>query len=206
MLRAVVAAAVLAAPARVPATVEEQRARLPPPATCTDLIEGVWQAHRYNPPFGDWMIYTLTVRRVHRATSGSGALAGTIEAHSWTGGPAQSEPPPCAPGIRHWVVAQDARGSYDSATRGIAFGAYNWRVQSVLCAPWAGYHPDQFTGTIDPALQEFISVNNDGGRAVNEPVLFRRVGCLDDLGRAHPVVTPPPFTPPRHPGCNREVD
>lgn len=195
-----VALATLVIPATVPATVEEQRARLPPPASCTDPVEGIWQAHRYNPPFGDWMIYTLTVRRI---SSGVGILTGGIEAHSWTGGPAQSEPPPCGPGVLHWVVAMDGAGSYDPAARTIDFQGSHWRIQTVYCNPWAGYHADHFTGTIDPALQEFISVNNDGGRAVNEPVLFRRIGCLDDLGHAHPVVSPPPFAPPTRAGCGR---
>jgi hypothetical protein len=46
------------------------------------------------------------------------------------------------------------------------------------------YHPDHFTGTIDPQREEFQSVNNDGGRAVNDPMVFRRIGCVDQAGSA----------------------
>jgi hypothetical protein len=46
------------------------------------------------------------------------------------------------------------------------------------------YRPDHFTGTIDPAIQEFQSVNNDGGRAVNDPMVFRRIACGEGDGEA----------------------
>jgi hypothetical protein len=50
---------------------------------------------------------------------------------------------------------------------------------------------------------EFQSVNNDGGRAVNDPVVFRRVQCndgehLDSEPRI--AVAPPPFYPPEDEG------
>jgi hypothetical protein len=196
----VLVGALLALPAVVPATVEEQRARLPPPATCEDPVAGLWRSHKYNPRFGDWAIFTLTVRRV---ASTPGALEGAIENHSWTGGPTQSAPPPCAPGVLHWVVEMTARGRYDASSRRIEFWGTRWWVRERPCRGWAGYNLDHFTGAIDPAIQEFQSVNNDGGRSVNEPSVFRRVRCGDAPEAPHPLVRPPPFRPPprRSGGC-----
>ena len=37
-----------------PATVAEQRARLPPPADCGDKVEGKWKALVYQPNGGAW--------------------------------------------------------------------------------------------------------------------------------------------------------
>src|SRR5688572_24465640 len=37
----------VASPSPVAATIEEQRARLPPPAECPDDVEGTWMAIRY---------------------------------------------------------------------------------------------------------------------------------------------------------------
>src|SRR5687768_9516453 len=53
----------LAFPGRPRANVQEQRARLPPPATCQDPVEGIWKSHALYPNHGIWHIFTLTVRR-----------------------------------------------------------------------------------------------------------------------------------------------
>ena len=58
------------------ATIEEQRARLPPPATCADGVEGVWLSHTYNPVYRDWYMFTL---RIRRKAAGSKELVGEIE-------------------------------------------------------------------------------------------------------------------------------
>ncbi|MEZ4407614.1 MAG: hypothetical protein R3A52_14215 [Polyangiales bacterium] len=82
------ASAVVAAPALSPATVEEQRARLPPPAVCRDPIEGVWASHKWEPPYNEWMIFTIEVRRDTRRpprTPGEIPLTGRITAHAWIG-------------------------------------------------------------------------------------------------------------------------
>ena len=194
--------AVMAFPVVVPATIEEQRARLPPPAACTDPVVGEWRSHHYNPRWGDWMIFTL---RVRRETPTSDVLLGTIEAHSWSGGPTEASPGPCAPGMKHWIVEMTARGSFVPATKQIEFWGTSWRVRETLCLPWARYNMDHFTGVIDHGIQEFQSINNDGGRSVNEPVVFRRVSCLDPSEAMHPAVAPPPmFVPHARRGCARE--
>jgi hypothetical protein len=69
------------------------------------------------------------------------------------------------------------------------------RSEHVYCERWAAYNLDHFTGRIDTELQEFQSVNNDGGRAVNEPKVFRRVRCLEPPMAPHVAIAPPPFYP-----------
>lgn len=194
-------AAPLVRPAR--ANIQEQRARLPPPATCTDPVEGVWMAHKYNPAYTDWSIFTLEIRH---APGNPAGLVGVIKNHGWSGGPQQSEPPgpPCRPGQKHWVVSMPAQGRY--ANGRIEFWATSWTLENRICELFAGYNLDRFSGTIDPAIQEFQSVNNDGGRAVNDPAVFRRVRCLDSSTSVpHTKVAPPPFYPHiTTGGCGRE--
>ncbi|HEY8427073.1 MAG TPA: hypothetical protein VIL20_01810, partial [Sandaracinaceae bacterium] len=69
-------------PSRAPATIAEQRARLPPAAECDDeIVAGIWRSHAYNAQFGDWAVFTLTIRRVPGHPD---QLVGTITNHSWT--------------------------------------------------------------------------------------------------------------------------
>jgi hypothetical protein len=183
-----------------PANVQEQRARLPPPATCTDPVEGVWLSHTYNPDFQDWYMFTLRIRRI---TPGSDQLIGDIESHSWNGSPTESEPPACRFGLNHWTVQMTAQGSIDKGA--VSFAGTQWQPKETFCGHGPGmgeYNLDHFSGQIDPALQEFQSVNNDGGRSVNEPAVFRRIGCLEPPPVPHVQVAPPSFYPPgRGGGC-----
>ncbi len=189
-------------PGMAPATVEEQRARLPPPAQCEDPVEGVWMSHKFDPVFQDWYIFTA---RIRRASAGSRDLTGDIEAHSWEGGAAAVEPPACRPGLNHWSVLMQAQGTLHG--RHIEFWGIHWEPLHTWCGrtPQPGeYNLDHFTGEIDPAIQEFQSVNNDGGRSVNDPTVFRRVRCFDPPNVPHVTVAPPPFVPPEHRGgCTR---
>jgi hypothetical protein len=183
-------------PARAPATVQEQRARLPPPAQCPDPVAGIWKSHSYSEVYSDWTIFTLDVRRVDGSPS---ELSGTITNEQWIGAPEQSQPGPCT-GNLHYKVSMDALGSVKDGH--IAFGGVGeWRMDAVLCGDFSygGYNLDRFTGDIDPELLEFQSVQNDGGRAVNVPVVFRRVQCLDGTTPTEEprvFVAPPPFYPP----------
>ena len=59
----------------------------------------------------------------------------------------------------------------------------------------------EISGRIDPEIQEFRSVNNDGGPAVNVPQVFRRIRCFPPQSNPHVTVDPPPFQPPRTGGC-----
>jgi hypothetical protein len=184
-------------PLRAPATIQEQRNRLPPPAECTDPVAGLWKSHQYDPNYRDWTIFELDI---HRVDGSETQLTGTIRNHSWDGDPTQQEPPGCRPGYGEWLVSMDARGTVD-AQGNIYFGGHGaWRLDQVICN-WGpgGYNLDHFTGVIDRALNEFQSVNNDGGRAVNDPTVFRRIRCHNELNNdpvnPNPISTPPPFYP-----------
>ena len=93
---AVIVACMFLMPGRAPGTVNEQRARLPPPARCKDNeIEGVWKSHAYNKRYLEWTEFTLPLAplgtdfqlQVWEAlttipfgqTAGYGELAGWIE-------------------------------------------------------------------------------------------------------------------------------
>lgn len=182
-------------PGRAPATVQEQRARLPPPAQCPDPVAGIWKSHDYDTVYLDWTIFTLDVRRVESSAT---ELVGTIANESWRGDPEQSQPGPCV-GQMHYRVSMDAKGTVVDGQ--IAFtGLGQWRMDELVCGDFNGlYNLDSFTGLIDPDLLEFQSVNNDGGRAVNFPVVFRRVKCLEGTKldeEPRISVAPPPFYPP----------
>jgi len=192
-------AGILLFPAVAPATIAEQRRRLPPPAHCEDPVEGVWRAHKWNDDFSDWVVFTL---EVHRKEGSESLLEGTIENRSWPGTPQQEEAPPCGFGVFHWIVKMTAVGTI-TPEGDIRFGGTRWWTEQVLCnhGP-AGYNLDNLSGRIDPALQEFQSVNNDGGRAINEPMVFRRIRCFDGSVAAPEVnPVPPDFYPGRSSGC-----
>jgi hypothetical protein len=186
--------------ARAPATVEEQRARLPPAATdCEDPVAGVWKSHKYDPRFGDWYSFTLTI---DRDANDRQKLVGTIHAHSWTGDPQQEEPPPCTAGVWHWTVMMTAEGTVTDDGR-IHFGGTSWRFENAYCgrALSSGeYNVDNFSGIIDPEIMEFQSVNNDGGRSINDPMVFRRISCNQAPPSPHVNPVPPPFVPDQG-GC-----
>lgn len=195
-------------PSIAPATVAEQRARLPPPATCQDPIEGVWMSHKYEAPFDEWMIFTLEIHRapgapLHPPPGAAVPLVGRIQAHAWFGGgPQASSPPPCGRVTSHWTVEMTAEGTL--VDRRVNFWGTRWAVGQVFCGSRTfGYNLDHFTGLVDLELLEFQSVNNDGGRAVNDPTVFRRVRCLEPVAPPHPYVAPPSFQPPRRSGCGR---
>ncbi|MBK9371195.1 MAG: hypothetical protein IPN01_33690 [Deltaproteobacteria bacterium] len=98
--------ALLVLPRVAPATVAEQRARLPPPKACDDPVAGVWMSHQYSERRGTWDQFTLTI---HRDPAAPGRLNGTIHNHVWEGGPADERPPPCE-GQLDVVVRMNAEG------------------------------------------------------------------------------------------------
>ncbi len=184
-------------------TVAEQRARLPPPAECTDPVAGIWKSHSYDFVHYDWTVFTLDIKRVE---PGVDRFTGTITNHSWEASEAQSSPPPCTGALRY-VVSMDAEGKVESGVIDF-YGVGTWRLDDVPCGYWdMDYNLDHFTGKIDPELYEFQSVNNDGGRSINDPVVFRRVKCHDGQdveGQADEpriAVAPPPFYPPEDEGA-----
>lgn len=179
------------------ATISEQRSRLPPPAHCEDPVEGVWKSHMYRPRWGEWECFYL---EIHRVQGNAIELTGSIKNHSWRGDREEQEPGACR-GRDQWIVSMDGRGTING-DRIVFGGVGQWRTDRVLCGrgPW-GYNLDNFSGTIDRDLLEFQSLNNDGGRAVNEPTLFRRIRCFPPGAQPHIQVDPPPFFPERTGGC-----
>jgi hypothetical protein len=193
--------AIVIVPSRAPATIQEQRERLPPPAEgCDDPISGVWKSHQYDERYRDWTIFMLNIRR---SEDNESELVGTIINHSWDASPDDEEPPPCSAGASEWIVSMDARGTISPDGRIFFGGVGQWRLDQVICN-WGpgGYNLDNFSGVIDPELFEFQSVNNDGGRAVDDPTVFRRVRCLDAPPSPHVISTPPPFYPDTGGGCS----
>lgn len=182
------------------ATVEEQRARLPPPQECEDPVAGIWRAHHFRPKYREWYIYLLEVRRV---SPGSPQLTGTMSSEFWNGGKDLEQPPPCTPPRLHAKVRMPSRG--EAVGEHIRFDATSWEELGEPCGKLhIAYNLDHFSGDIDPKLQEFQSVNNDGGSAVNEPMVFRRVHCWEEPKppRLKVTVTPPPLVPAhRDRGC-----
>jgi len=193
-------------PRRAPAgTVAEQRARLPPAAACDDNVIGTWKSHDYRSRWRQWTIFTLTIERVDDTDE----LRGTILNESWRGDDTQSEPGVCAGELRY-KVSMDAVGRVHDGQ--IEFGGVGtWRLDEVLCGSFdGGYNLDNFTGPLDVEILEFQSVNNDGGRSVNQPTVFRRIECVEEpIKKKGPkvVVKPPAFYPPSEDdsgsgGCN----
>jgi len=181
------------------ATVEEQRARLPPPAECPDKVTGTWQAIIYNERQATWYDYQLTIRRSAPVAdpNGPGPLEGEMVSHYWSGLPNNDKPVPCTPGARDITVKMPGKGTIDAGAN-LVFGAKTYTVDSIACGPAQRYNPDNFTGKIEGAINEFQSVNNDGGSAVNEPAVFRRTRCLDAPFRNKSKAPPPAFAPPKH--------
>ena len=111
-------------------------------------------------------------------SAGQPLLTGDVLARFWVGTAQQSEPQPCGVTRFDREVFMPATGVATGLQ--VAFGGTSWRPHRNHCGPagWS-YNPDHFTGTIEPAIQEFQSVNNDGGEAVNEPTVFRRIRCSE---------------------------
>jgi hypothetical protein len=192
-------AVLLFASSPAPGSVEEQRARLPPPAAdCSDPVEGVWLALTYAGFQSTWYEETLNVRR---KAPGSPQLEGIMTAHFWRGSPTDKAPPPCGLlGVEATVIMPDATGKAEG--QNIEFGATKYKWDKIACGRPGIYNPDHYSGTIDPALQEFQSVNNDGGEMVNEPTVFRRISCSQNPGKTGIGVRPPEYQPKRH-ACSR---
>jgi len=193
------------------ATVEEQRARLPPPAQCADRVEGTWLALKYEPDYGDWYEYTLVIKRVEPTDAGAeknvpGALVGDMFSHTWFGNDKQSKPPPCVGGLRSTnrevIIKMPGKGRIDPDGK-VFFGSSSYTVDKVICGQAPRYNPDNFSGVVDTELQEFQSVNNDYGRSVNEPVVFRRVACPNGARRTTADPKPPAFAPRKSWGCSK---
>ncbi len=178
-------------------TVAEQRARLPPPADCSDPVTGVWKSHDFFERRMQWYETWLYIDRVEGSDT---QLTGHMEVQMWAGGRDLEQPPSCDETSVRYRVRQPAQGRIDD-TMHVDFDATSWEVEAVICGEMRSYNPDRFSGTIVPELNEFQSLNNDGGMAVNFPSVFRRIRCSNEPeAPADPPRKPPPFQPPSS-GC-----
>lgn len=190
-------------PSLAPATIEEQRQRLPPPADgCgDDPIAGVWQAHVYYAHVGQWYQTRIEIERDASDASGE-RLVGSIYSEFWDGGPEDSQPPACGgPGHR---AAVNERASGRARALELQVDALDWKDAEV-CGPTSfGYLLDHFSGTVDVERMEFQSVlNADAPQWQDVPTVFRRVKCSRKLPVPEPKITvaPPPYEPSEREGC-----
>ncbi len=192
VLLLLLAGALSLVPGRGRATVAEQRARLPPPAEGMDRVAGVWQAHAFNEMYQEWGRFTLTIRRTPESET---ELEGEMVNESWYGPETEVVRGPCV-GRLQYLVSMKASGTYVDGK--IDYWGTEWKLDEALCAvdDGFGYNLDRFSGQIDDEIQEFQSVNNDGGRYVNVPTVFRRISCDDVVDPIPRIsVAPPPFYP-----------
>lgn len=155
-------------------TIEGQRALLPKAATCKDSVAGKWEALKFNPARTEWVAFTLTIH--HTGSS----LSGTILSHTWLGTAFDRVPPACTPRSFDMTVSMNASGR-DDGTGNITFGSRAYSIVAIKCwSPDSSYSPDNFSGHIDAARQEFQSLNNDGANDIDAPYVFRRTGCVDE--------------------------
>lgn len=199
------AAGLVLSPRRAPADIEEQRARLPPPAACPDPVEGTWMSHAYYPHVGAWYRFELDVRRT---APGDRTLVGETRVEYWMAGPGQSAvPTTCVPGLQHRRISAIADGTIDGAR--FVWRGHTLTPEIVVCGePLNNYELVTFRGDIDFAREEFQNVLSAGPTWTDIRTVFRRVRCRPPDGTATPpppTVTPPPPAPPPPPlaprGC-----
>lgn len=147
---------------------------LPAPVSCADPVTGTWMSQQYDSRYNDWYVFTMKVQRVPGSDT---ELTGSIQANSWDGGPAKAAPGACDGNFDHWVVGMKARGSI--VGNRVDFGGTSWAPERYLCrsavSKWMGYNLDQFSGMVEGS--DFLALNNDGDRMVDQPTPFIRVAC-----------------------------
>ncbi len=134
-------------------------------------------------------MFTLHIRR------DGPTLAGDMAVRFWAGPPDRPDPIPCRPGYDDWSLDELARGTV--AGLRVEFAGTSYAVRERACGPGPqGYILDTFIGTIDPARQEFQSVNRYrlDGEMVEDVSVFRRVACLTTAGTTSG--TEAPVAPP----------
>jgi hypothetical protein len=204
LLALVIGVGLMVRPALAPATIEQQRERLPPPAfdCADDPIAGVWQAHVFYAHVNQWYLFRLDIARDGDDPSGEG-LRGTIEVEFWDDDGTRSQPPACnEPGNRAGVF-EHAIGHARALE--LSFSATDWRDTQVCGPAYLNYLLDNFSGTVDPERMEFQSLlNADAPEWRDVPTVFRRVRCPAPAEPSEPKITvvPPPFQPPAsNEGC-----
>jgi hypothetical protein len=155
---------------------------VPGAADCPDPIVGTWVSREHYPEFGDWYRFELVIRRDARDPA---RIVGTIGSRSWAGGADLHLPTSCLSpnpeelGVAFdWSVRMDATGAFDGAR--VSFDGRSHHVETTRCGPQFRadhYNVDHFGGQLVENGRYLQAVNNDGGRAVDEPHVFRRISC-----------------------------
>jgi hypothetical protein len=142
------------------------------PLTCSDPAAGTWvSVPKFNATYEDWHVFTLHVEPGDR----QGEIAGTVQAHIWSGGAEDLAPDGCEGNEMDYRVSMAATG-LRAADGSVRFDSGPWQLEEGSCTQTArGYNPDHFSGLVSGGA--IRSVNNDGGRAVNDPVGFERISC-----------------------------
>ena len=193
---AVIAGLFALQPGIAPASVEEQRKRLPPPARdCDDPIAGVWMGHQLLN--GYWYRFTLDIERT---SPGAETLTGNIESHYWNDLESRYEPPACDGVNVHNQVIVDMPAEGVFRDNAVAFTGTSWSLREEVCGRFSGaYYPDGFSGQLIHEGTEFHSENDDGHNPITT-VVFRRIRCRD-VDRPMPEL-PDPSPPPKYSsGC-----
>ena len=141
-----------------------------PAVACKDPVAGTWLTQIYDENYREWYVFTLHIGR-----AGNGRLAGRIDSHWWVGdSEAVRAPASCGDdGAQHFEVGMTAEGTFVGDE--LRFGGTSHRVERRHCGGDFGYNLDQFSGKFDGS--HFFAVNNDGGKAIDQPAPFRRVSC-----------------------------
>lgn len=185
------------APGAAPADIEEQRGRLPAPASCDDPVEGMWMSHAYYPHVGAWYVFVLDVRRT---APGARTLVGETRVEYWHAGPDHPQvPTTCTPGLVHRRISATADGTIDGPR--FVWRGHTLGPEVVVCgSPLNSYELVTFTGDIDFTRGEFQNVLSAGPTWTDIRTVFRRIQCRDGTsspsGTAPPGVSPPPSLPP----------
>jgi hypothetical protein len=154
-------------------------------------------SHAYAPHVAQWDVIHLDIRRAAAARE---QLVGQMRVHFWTGDERTVEPPACRPDTIRAEVREPAVGAVAS-DGAIRFAATSYVGERTYCGWGGGYALDTFSGRIDFARMEFVSLLDDGHQFRDIPVVFRRIACAESPRVPQPVVAPP-LTPPGHvSGC-----
>lgn len=137
---------------------------------CADPILGTWRARRYDRLHSRHA--TFTFRITHREGN---RIEGTIINRAWSGGPLQTSPPRCTPGMFDHTVTMPATGRFNGREFRLDAQSHRRTVHCIDTGMWL-YNLDHFTGTMREGVLH--TVNNDGGVEVNSPYRFRRISCL----------------------------
>lgn len=137
---------------------------------CGDPILGTWRARRYDRLHQRHA--TFTIRVTHREGD---RLEGTIINRAWSGGPLQTSPPRCTPGVFDHTVRMPAHGRFNGREFRMDAESHRRTVHCIDTGIWM-YNLDHFSGRMQGDV--LVTVNNDGGVEVNSPYRFRRVSCL----------------------------